>query len=169
MYFKNLIFTLILALCLLPCNVAYSREKFKDYKVVSVYVFNFLKYTKWPTENQRVICISNDNNVKNILEAISTKYKFTLKNIADNEAIDGCSIVFIGNNSEHLMANIIEAAKQHHVLTISTIPNFIHNGGLVGLTYKGDNIELEINLKAALQNELVIDAEVIELASNVIR
>lgn len=63
------------------------------------------------------------------------------------------------------MSTIIESLGDSHVLTVGDVRNFHKVGGMVSLRKTGDQIKLEINLKATKKKELRMNAKLLEIAT----
>jgi hypothetical protein len=149
-------------------NIAFARETYTNYKVISVYIFNFLKYTKWPVDKNKIICIADDDKIAETLVSISNKYPFKVVQVQADSDFANCSIAYFSKNSLPLFKTIHPILIKNHILSIGSIDDFILIGGVVGLVDSGEKISFEINLKSAQTAGLIINAEVIDLARRVI-
>lgn len=75
-----------------------------------------------------------------------------------------CKILFIDDNTRLSEEKILEAIKNHNVLTIGTTKSFPESGGIVAFTIEDDRIRIRINLETASREDLKISAKVLQHA-----
>ena len=158
-----------------------------EYKAKTVLIYNFLKFVEWPGNNSPMktrtanVCIIGDKEFseyfKAYLQARQTDIKVNLNSSVSGNTIPSCHILFIGRDEEENALSILAHTKNHPVLTISGAKDFADNGGIIELVRVGedfrayfkDRINLRINLKTAEDNNLSIDARLLQLAAEVIK
>lgn len=153
----------------------------KEYLVKSAFMYNFVKFVEWPgdlavsKQANFNICVIGDNPFGSAAQEIFTRASTaTLKlnvvekgNWAGNA--NGCHMAFISSSEQAKMTEILGALKTKPVLTVSDIDDFAKKGGVVGFTTQDNKIKLVVNTVAATGAGLRIDAQLLEIALQVIR
>ncbi len=88
-----------------------------------------------------------------------------VKRLETDDNLKQCQILFIPASKTTHMSTIIESLGDSHVLTVGDVRNFHKVGGMVSLRKTGDQIKLEINLKATKKKELRMNAKLLEIAT----
>ena len=80
-----------------------------------------------------------------------------------------CQALFIGNSEEKRFAKILESVRGANVLTIGEADGFLNSGGVIQLSYEGNAVRFQINLAAARNAGLKMDARFLGLAKRVVK
>jgi len=81
----------------------------------------------------------------------------------------GCDILFIPENEDSNIDNIIATLGESEILTISSAKQFIYRGGMIGFMLDDENhVKMEANLKNAKAKNVKLRAEILELMPHVI-
>jgi hypothetical protein len=150
-------------------------------KIKSAFIYNFTKYIKWPEETRNFeICLTGGDTFGgrlNIIEkASNAKHTYTIEKNVPVDAIAQCEVLLVDKYLPIAeLEAYIKAVKRHNVLTISDIPNFIEQGGMIGFVseqkkigvFERQKIRFEINKKIADSADLKISSELLELAVRV--
>jgi hypothetical protein len=159
----------------------------KEYLVKAAYLYNFVKFVQWPgaqalaqTHNAN-ICIMGQDNFGSALDlfkkASSPQLTLNVKrDITENEITD-CHILFISKSEEGRVSSILSRINNRPVLTVSALKGFADEGGIVEMVkvektvglFSKDKINLRINVRAAEAENLRIDAQLLEIAAEVIK
>ena len=141
-------------------------------EVKASFVYNFAKFVEWPTDkiNGYInLCILGDSPLGfSALKAIDGRSaqdkQLVTKLLAKSDELTGCHIAFIAVSEHNKLAQLLKAAHQQHVLTISDMEGFAEAGGAIGLMKTDNKIRFEINLLAAKDAGLVINSRLLNLA-----
>jgi len=118
------------------------QESAKEYQIKAVYLYNFSSFVSWNKEafaNDQapfLYCILGDNPFGTQLDLtvheenvegrpIQTKY------LTQVEQITGCQVVFVAPSEETKLQAILAYLRQRPILTVSDIPNFVEQGGMI--------------------------------------
>jgi hypothetical protein len=71
-------------------------------------------------------------------------------------------------NESSLPQTFIPQIEQLPILTVSDQPDFIEQGGMIGLVLNGNRLGFDVNLTRAHQHSVHISAELLKLAQKVI-
>jgi len=185
----------ILAIVVVTCLCAFtpasaddeSDRSIKEYQVKAAFLYNFIKFVTWPGDHALEqthaanICIVGSNpfgKALNVFRAASSaQLALNVKLNVPDSAIPSCHILFISRSEEDRAASLLALANSHPLLTVSEIKGFADNGGIIEMVkteqsiglFSKDKINLRINLRRAEAEGLRIDAQLLEIAAEVIK
>lgn len=173
---KTLAFFARLTLALLSAAAVVSpahAESGGEAAIKTAFLYNFFKFIEWPeaVANQGAyhLCTANHDNLgDNLLvlenKTIGNKPMVIHRNINGKE-LKICHMLFIGTSEN--AAAIAGELKGLPILTVSDKPNFIDQGGMIGLVADDNRLGFEINLDAANAEGMHIAAQLLKLAKTV--
>jgi hypothetical protein len=155
-------------------SVAAPKETVKEYQVKAVYLYNFSHFIYWPDKlleekSQFYICVLGKNPFNNVLDYVASKEKFNDKPIKikqfDNvKEIDECQILFISQSEKANLQSIFEQLDKH-ILTVSDIPDFIEQGGMIKFyTNRKNQVRLAIEPDKLREAGLQADANLLRIS-----
>ncbi len=144
-------------------------------RVKSAYIYNFLKFIDWPSsslgsENDPIlICVIGKDAMASILTELES---FRVKGrplrvkyaVLDKSPLPSCQVLFLSSSEQRQFKLVLEKLQGRNVLTISDIPGFARQGGVIGFVNETGKVKIEINLAAAQQANLKISAKLLEVA-----
>lgn len=153
---------------------AFAQSRPAEYSVKAVYMFNFGKFTEWPsasiaTASVFSICVLGQDPfgevLDNTLAGEMLKGKRTAaRRIALATEAAGCQILFIGNSEERNLRQILAAIEKTPVLTVSDIGDFAQRGGMVQFVLEERRVRFEVNVGAARNAGLTLSSELLRVA-----
>ncbi len=138
----------------------------------AVFLFNFGKYVTWPVlplENFS-ICVLGRDPFGASLDAIVSGETLagkpaTVRRIRGAQEASSCQIVFISSSEEaHLQSMIAALARSGNALTVSDLPHFVQQGGMIQFVEEGNRVRFVVNLAAARRAGLVLSSELLKIA-----
>ncbi len=165
---------------------AQDASALKVAKVKAAFLYNFIKFVEWPQRSpadtqKATICIAGSHPFENALDTLKSqlagKIELTIAMNADASALGNCNILFIGTGAPDSIAEFISQAKKQNVLTVSESNDFADKGGVIEMKtvekaiglFSSNKINLRVNLKAAEASSLRINAQLLEIAAEVIK
>jgi hypothetical protein len=159
---------------LLLCIVAPAQTT-EEYRVKAAFLHNFPKFVEWPSHAFKnstdpiVICILGKNPFGDVLdEAVSGKTAdgrpFSVRQVADVAQARLCHILFISASERKRQRSILDALVGTGTLTVGENDTFAEEGGVMNLKIEGGSVRLQINVKAAAQQQLHISSKLLSLA-----
>ncbi len=143
-------------------------------KLKAAYVFNFLKFTTWPTTShppgQLQLCLVNANEaLRSAFDALNGQEvngrAILVKSLGKTTEVDECHVYYLRQGGAPVaLKNLIEANPG--LLTIGDARNFVSSGGMIGLIEEGGRMQFDINLTLLKQVEYRISAQLLKLARN---
>lgn len=93
------------------------------------------------------------------------------------DAIPSCHLLFIGKDDDANLNTILSHTRHKAILTISEIKNFADQEGIIEIAtasmqvglFSKDKVNLRINLRAARDDGLNIDARLLQIAAEIIK
>ena len=157
----------------LPTNLqaaAYSVPQ-----VQAVFLFNFAQFVKWPAkafpEATSPLTIgvlganpfggALDNTVRG--ETVAGR-RMAVKYSRRAEDLKGCQIVFVGKSEAGRLGSILNAYQGTSVLTVSDIPRFCEQGGMINFVIEGGRVKFSVYTRSAKNAELQISSKLLRLA-----
>lgn len=161
---------LLLSLCApQPLCATRSPDKLKV-----AYVFNFLKFTSWPTDAKTEatlqICLVNTNDsllqAFAVLDGLQVNGRaIRIKSLSKTTEVSGCHVYYLRQGGAPVaLKNLVETNP--NLLTIGDAENFVSSGGMIGLIEEGDRMQFDINLTLLKQVNFTLSAQLLKLARN---
>ncbi len=85
------------------------------------------------------------------------------------EIIRKCDVLFICDSEKKYTANLLSLTSGNTILTISDIPQFAENKGMVGFVKDNNKIRFDVNFNNANKENIKIRAQLLKLARTVYR
>lgn len=150
----------------------------KEFEVKAAYIYHFTQFIKWPesafdeANSPFNICLIGGNPFKEALQPIFERnyngHPFSLLIPEDTRSIHKCHILYLHNLSAERQAEIISVVADRPVLTISSSPGFIEQGGNIGFLNIKDSVRFGINRDTSIKQGLINSAKLLEIAVQVI-
>ena len=166
---------LVLPLIMVACSQAQETHP-TDIQVKAAYLYNFGKFVK-VSPDRRVdsfeICVIGKDPFGTVLdstvagESIDGR-QIAVRRLANIQAAEGCSVLFISSSEEARLATILPSAQRWSLLTVSDLPRFAERGGNIGLITHNDRVRFEVNRASAEKSHLELSSELLKLATRVI-
>lgn len=176
---KKILLALICGLFLHP-QPANADTASKEYLVKAAFLYNFVKFIEWPgalavsQHNKLDICVMGSNPFASATaifkEASTPSLALNLVQEGSAEAaIKHCHILFISNSEHEHVSEVLQVLKGKPVLTVSDIDGFAKMGGKIGFVLVENKVKLVVNRGVAEAAGLHVDAQLLEIAVDVIR
>lgn len=149
-----------------------------EYELKAAFLYNFTRFVSWQQGPDDVatdlnLCVFGDDPFEGLLAPIEGRSAqgrtIYLKYPSQLDEIKDCNALFISESEIRNLSRLITAAAENDQLTVSDIPDFARQGGVIGYVQQGNVIRFEINLRAAEASNLTIDSRLLELAVRVIQ
>lgn len=157
----------------------------EETRVRALYILNFANFIRWPKNNLQdsrltIICTLSKNEVgeqmKQVIDAMPAENKVTIRQAVPMNLLKHCHIVYIDDIDAASLGTVFTVLKPYPVLTVSSLPGFIEQGGNIGFLnkeqqlglYSGRRVQYEINLAQSKSTKLQIDPRLLELAARII-
>jgi hypothetical protein len=171
---KNVVLTAILflnSLYAIAGNINDTR-----YKVYVGFINHFTKYIQWPEQKRNGIfligILGNSPIKEELVNYFNDKYLFNqkiqVKQLTSEKDAAECHIVFVADNSIHLLQKVNNMAKYYNFLIITDYDGAINKGADFNFKEVLGSIKFELNLKNVTSHGLKVSNKLKELAILVI-
>jgi hypothetical protein len=170
---------LLLALLggLIPCRLDAQANSGAD-RAEAMYLKKMLSFVQWPSspgvpDEAFRVCVAGGyrNSFVFAEEMRGTKVegrRIEVRSIRKEESLKNCQVLFIGSPEPKLRAKLLESVKGAQILTVGDDAGFLEAGGILELSYAGNTNQFTVNLRAARNAGLKIDARLLALAQRVL-
>lgn len=144
----------------------------QDPALKAAFIFNFVKFTEWPTLHPTapiVACVSGDDAIAAALadtvrgQAVSG-HPLVVQRIRDIPAGPTCQVLFIADTDKGRWAEHLRGLKGQPVLSVSDGAGFAQSGGIIELYVDAGRMRFAINVTAAEQAGLHLSSRLLGLA-----
>jgi len=184
--FMRFILIIIGSIGLLFALQAEQSQAIDEYQLKAAFLRNFADFIFWPpassetntvpsnnTSNKSllVFCVFGQNPFGTILEYIVHKtndYREQLQEvryIQEIQQLNTCNIVYISDSEAYRSRLVVQTLANQPVLTVSSIKNFAHNGGMIEFYLTSNKLRFYMNLGKIKKSGLTPDANLIELST----
>ena len=157
---------------------AAQRQEPQEYQVKAVYLYNFGRFVQWPTKDvvnndgPFTICVLGQDPFGPALDSTVSGEKIdgkdvTAKRILTPPEAAACRVVFVSSSEVIQIKEILSALGKYSVLTVSDIPDFLENGGMVQFVLADRKVRFKINLAATRQAGLNLSSQLLKVAEEV--
>lgn len=145
-------------------------------KIKAAYIYQLAHFVTWPdkqsAEKTLTICIFGKDDIINELSAFHMiQDGNSILKVMVHENIEDtfdCKIIYISNIKDGGMRVVLDRLHNKPILTVSSVKNFVREGGMIGFVSMNNTIGMEINHTSALYAGLNLNAKLLEVANTVI-
>lgn len=164
---------LVILLGVTPRAAAASQPSQSD--VEAVYLFDFGKFIRWPAGSDQgamTLCVAGSASFADALqktvanETIDARV-LQVRRIANRAEESGCAILFI-EAAQHLrVEELLEGVADKSTLTVSDLPEFLAQGGMIQFQLVEKRVRFSVNLDAVTRAHLTMSSELLKVAVSV--
>jgi len=194
--YNLIILVLILFIAVITPEARAGSATSSEYQIKAAFLYNFIKFIDWPREkvadhNEPIIVgvigkspFGNafvpikDRRIKGrdvVIKQFETFDELKKSGEKDKselrrkiEEIRQCHLLFVCSSEKKDLKEIIDLVKDHYVLTVGEMTNFIESGGITNLLVEEKKVGFEINVTAAKRAGLKIRSQLLRLAKRVV-
>jgi len=176
--FSNLLKLFCSFVFLLPITLV-ADEQITAIDVKAAYLFQFTRFIEWPmlknepVNEKFIFCVLGKDPITTLLQPLTQNkvehHPIAVKSIKRTSDIAGCEILYIALSEESNLNKILKQAQKNSILTVSSIPKFSHNGGMINFIIAEKKVRIVVNLFTARKAKLKISAKLLEISINVIQ
>lgn len=149
-----------------------------EYQVKAALLLNFVRFSEWPsaafagTNSPFVIgVLGRDPFGKDLERTFEGKIvrgrAFIIRRLSDEQGMRNCHLLFISYSERRRLRDLREKLKGAAVLTVGEMDEFLDYGGVINIRLKNGSVKFDINLKAAQDAQLKLDANLAGSAESV--
>lgn len=155
---------------------AQTQEIELEYKLKAAFLYNFAKFTHWPTNkfvppepSIIVACMADDPAGPLLAHALEGKMlngvPIKVKFFDDADDLRKCHLLFLGRSKKAQIDDILGKLTRAPVLTVSEVEQFGQRGGMINFFRHERTFRFEINLEAAERSQLRISSDLSSMAT----
>ena len=147
-------------------------------QVKAAMVYSIAKFVDWPADTFAdanapfTICVMGKGLLVTGIESLKGQNvknrKVLIRQVTKTEEAEGCQILLIGDSARRQAPEMLNRLGKQSTMTISDLPNFAENGGVVGFVEDEGKVRFEINLGAAQHSRIHISAQLLRLAKKIL-
>jgi len=162
---------------LIACTSAHARPNVSNETDESLFkaafIYNFAKFTNWPetalAENSTLLLCTIGKleagfDLKRLSGKIIKNRQVEIKSLNKNQSAKNCHMLYIAKSEKKRFKKTIKKLKGKSILTVSDLPGFVKNGGIIQFNRKKGKTQLIINLDHAREANLEISSRLLILA-----
>lgn len=165
----------LLTAVLSSLNARAQVSSASQYDVQAVYLYNFAKFVRWPAGGPGPtldICVAGQKAYVDSLSKVVTGERvnerpLTVRAIQRPEDETGCGILFIDTSAKARLDSLLAAATGKPVLTVSDIPGFLDDGGIIQFIVVDNRVRFSVDLRPTARNGIALSSELLKVAVNV--
>ncbi len=164
---------LSLALC---WPVVAGAQQVSEYQVKAAYLFHFLNFVDWPQRAFRdaaapfeICAIGTDPFGSDLDNTVAGKQvrgrSVRVRRLAGTPPAKDCHILFIAASERARVSWILDAVAGRPLLTVSELPEFEEQGGMIRFVVEQESVRLRINPKAVQGAGLQASSKLLAIAT----
>lgn len=175
-YFSGILRFLFLAIVtlVLVASRSVAQPASKEHQVKAVFLFNFTQFIEWPESAFpnaetpfRIGILGEDVFGKGLDKLVEgetiQKHKLAVERSQKLEDLQNCQLIFISKSEKARAAEILSKLKGKPVLTVSELPGFASQGGMINFYLDGSKVRFEINPATSQRVGLKISSQLLSL------
>lgn len=160
----------LLALSLLISVPAYAELELAEQKIKAGLIYNFLKYTVWPSQTAMLsVCIFGDDDFKTALEPMKSRSvnqkQINVRSIQQAQEAGSCQLLFIGREETPHWPSLRDELSGKSVLTVSDQDGFLEDGGMIELGHHNNRIDVRVDTKTLNAANLEVQDRLLKLVT----
>ena len=174
--FRLLPFGFLCAL-LFAARSTVAAEVSEEYKLKAAFLVNFAKFIQWPEQtfssgqSDLRFCVAGRNPFAETLSSVENKKiggrPVTVQHFATLARAEGCQVLFVSQSEELNLDLLRSQPGLQQTLTVSDIPGFVHDGGMIEFVIRNNRLAFIIHRTALRERGFQISAALLELAAAV--
>lgn len=143
-----------------------------EYQLKAVFLFNFAQFVEWPARafpeptSPLVIGVLGDDPFGAYLDDLVKdetvgRRRLIVRRYKRVSDIAECHILFVSGSEADALDQIVGSLKGRSILTVSDLPTFTRQGGMVRFVTEEGRIRLRISVVAAKASGLTISSKIL--------
>ena len=146
--------------------------EFTQNKIKAVYIYNFIKFTRWPqTSDSFVIAVIGKEGLVDHLKELSQSKTANGRPIVVKELQSGgfdasADLVFVQNINVLNIEELMKQYRDNHTMIFTHDPKGLQRGSCVNFQESGNRVRFEINFAYLTQMNIQIASKLKSFATN---
>lgn len=141
-------------------------------EIIAALTYNFAKYTAWPVSHSASpsLCFfdpSYETGFRQLEGKPIHDLPLLVTRINNVTQAEACHVIYLSEADKDRMKRLMLALADRPVLTISALPGFIAQGGMIELFQENNKFRFDVDNQKVKQAQLKLSAQVLKLARTV--
>ncbi len=127
-----------------------------------------MRFVTWPDvgpERTRSLCVVGDNPFDGNLQSAFADSNFSVRQFQQDSAdLENCDVLYISDSEIRNLGSVLERVEGRPILTVSDVPRFASNGGMIYLTFENRRVRFRINKTQADEVDVRLSFQLLSLA-----
>ena len=161
-------------LALLLCPAVWGQDV-PEYRLKAAFLYNFAAFTEWPAEVGATLklCLFGSDPFGSEIDSLNGKAVGTraveVQRKTGLEGLKGCQLLFVAASHAGQLQRVADAVHGTPVLVVADSAGATRQGAALNMNISQGRVSFEANLAAARGNQLKLSANLLRLATEVIR
>ena len=157
-----------------PASIRLEAQGVSTPGLTAAFLFNFVKFTTWPSEGLRdgspiVVCVGGNELVADALVQLTNGktvegHALTIRRTDLEQPLTECHVVYGASLNAKRAQELVRATTGHPILTVSDLEDFAERGGVANFFIDGGRMKFAVNPDAAERARLRISSTLLALA-----
>jgi YfiR/HmsC-like len=165
--------SLIALLAFLVTRFSANAES-PEYKLKAAFLFNFAKFVTWPeaefaAQPKVILCLVGEDPFGTDLSILENRpvqgRPLTIRRAVKAADLKTCHAAFFADSARDQIPALLKTLGDAPVLTVGEGDRFCGQGGMISLLSVNQKIQFEVNVDAAQQAGLRMNAQMLKLAA----
>jgi len=147
---------------------ARAQEPDGEYQIKALLLSKIVNFVSWPGETNAVrqLCVAGTDPFGAALDAAFAKSsQIELRRLDDPaQSVDACDLVYISPSEQRDYQQLLQSVADQPVLTVSDIPRFANNGGMINLALINRRVRFFINQQEIERSGMRVSYKLLRLA-----
>lgn len=141
-----------------------------DYKMQTLYIFNFTKYVEWPAGNKviKIGVVGNESAEQDLAKMAKAKSggasEISVINTKNESDLGSCQIIFIPSNNTQLADKLIERFSTQPILIVTEDEDLTKKGATISFKIVGGKLRFQLNEESVKSKGLKVSSALSTLA-----
>ncbi|MBK8817396.1 MAG: YfiR family protein [Methylococcaceae bacterium] len=139
------------------------------------FLYNFMKLSEWPPQtitNEFTLCAIQSSDYSIDVDSLAGKevqsYTLKIRHLMQGDSIEGCQLLYIPEDEKPIrLREWLKIMDKKPLLSVSSTPGFLDQGGMIELVSEGDHLLFEVNLTPVEQAGIKISSKMLQIAREV--
>jgi YfiR/HmsC-like len=156
-------------------NVSLSAPPSEMQTLTIAFLYNFMKLSEWPTgvtADGLTLCVTEGRDFSKELDSIIGKpiqnKTLLVKRLTQGDNPNGCQLLFLPSEEKLIrLREWLKLIENKPVLTVSDMPEFLDEGGMIVLVSDGNHLQFEVDLWRAERVGIKMSSKMLQIAREV--
>lgn len=146
----------------------------KTAEIMAAYIYNFARFVAWPAasfptpQTPLTVCAAHTDALQGQLVRMHGREaqgrRLMVRVVAPGEDLAGCHVLYLSPDERAQLPAWLAASARQPLLTVSEMPGFANNGGMIGLYVSEDRVHFSIARAQCERAGLQVSSRLLALA-----